>query len=172
MFTQLARRASFIATLLALPFALGAQSVNQTAVAAAGDAGPAPSIIDPSTTFHACYVPNSGTVYRIKTANTPATCTKPTHVEFSWSQSLTAEVTVVTKQFEVTANQGQAGVAECPFGTRLISGGYFLGGFNLTTGMPVVYANSPSENGWYVGAYNIGSLAKTFTVIAYASCLK
>lgn len=38
------------------------------------------------STLHACYVPRSGTVYRIKTGNTPPACTKPTHVEFSWEQ--------------------------------------------------------------------------------------
>jgi hypothetical protein len=43
------------------------------------------SLIDPSTTYYACYVPSSGTVYRIKTADTPSACTKPTHVEFSWN---------------------------------------------------------------------------------------
>jgi hypothetical protein len=35
-------------------------------------------------TFYACYVPSTGAVYRIKTADTPQACTKTTHVEFSW----------------------------------------------------------------------------------------
>ncbi|HEY0930548.1 MAG TPA: tail fiber domain-containing protein [Gemmatimonas sp.] len=42
--------------------------------------------------FHACYVPASGTVYRIKAANTPANCLQPTHVAFSWTDGTDAAV--------------------------------------------------------------------------------
>ena len=38
-----------------------------------------------TTTLTACYVPKSGTVYRIKAPNTPQACTKADHVEFNWS---------------------------------------------------------------------------------------
>jgi len=40
-----------------------------------------------SATYAACYVPRSGTVYRIKAPNTPSACTKKDHVEFSWTEA-------------------------------------------------------------------------------------
>src|SRR5690606_16891181 len=40
---------------------------------------------DASAVLHACYVPASGTVYRIGVSGAPATCLDPTHVAFSWS---------------------------------------------------------------------------------------
>lgn len=40
-----------------------------------------------SATYSACYVPRSGTVYRIKAPNTPSACTKKDHVEFSWTEA-------------------------------------------------------------------------------------
>ena len=38
-----------------------------------------------SDTLHACYVPASGTMYRIKAANSPAACVDPAHVAFSFN---------------------------------------------------------------------------------------
>jgi hypothetical protein len=49
--------------------------------------------------IYACYVPWTGTVYRIKEPNTPAQCFSPTHVEFSWNQQ------------GIQGPQGVAGVA-------------------------------------------------------------
>lgn len=40
-----------------------------------------------SDTYTACYVPRSGTVYRIKAPNTPSDCTKQDHIEFSWTEA-------------------------------------------------------------------------------------
>ena len=37
--------------------------------------------------LYACYVPASGTVYRIKVPGGKEACTAPTHVEFSWNES-------------------------------------------------------------------------------------
>ncbi len=42
------------------------------------------------TVFYACYVPASGTVYRIKAANTPQNCLQPTHVAFNWTDGASA----------------------------------------------------------------------------------
>ena len=36
-------------------------------------------------TLTGCYVPNSGTVYRIKAADLPSACHSKNHVEFTWS---------------------------------------------------------------------------------------
>jgi hypothetical protein len=43
-----------------------------------------------STTIYACYVPASGTVYRIKAPGLKTDCNSPQHVEFSWNDSGTA----------------------------------------------------------------------------------
>jgi hypothetical protein len=40
-----------------------------------------------STTIYACYVPSSGTVYRIKAPGLKDACNSPQHVEFSWNES-------------------------------------------------------------------------------------
>ncbi|MDF1505603.1 tail fiber domain-containing protein [Roseisolibacter sp. H3M3-2] len=40
--------------------------------------------------LHACYVPASGTVYRIKEANTAQACLQPSHVAFSWTDGADA----------------------------------------------------------------------------------
>lgn len=48
--------------------------------------GLAPSFAAAQTpTLRACYVPGSGTVYRIGAEGTPAACHSPKHVEFSWA---------------------------------------------------------------------------------------
>jgi hypothetical protein len=40
----------------------------------------------PPVLIYACYVPTSGTVYRIKTVDTRENCVAPNHVEFFWNQ--------------------------------------------------------------------------------------
>ena len=40
----------------------------------------------PPAIIYACYVPTSGTVYRIKETDLRETCTSPHHVEFNWNQ--------------------------------------------------------------------------------------
>lgn len=66
------RRGPFVSTLAAVAAALAAT------LGAAPSAGA-------QTVFHACYVPASGTVYRIKAPSTPQNCLQPTHVAFSWT---------------------------------------------------------------------------------------
>jgi hypothetical protein len=36
--------------------------------------------------IHACYVPNTGTIYRIKAVDTKETCNSNKHIEFAWNQ--------------------------------------------------------------------------------------
>lgn len=66
------RRGPFLSTLAAAAAALA------VTLGAAQSAGA-------QTVFHACYVPASGTVYRIKAPSTPQNCLQPTHVAFSWT---------------------------------------------------------------------------------------
>ena len=72
--------AALVSAVALVPMALGAQQVTPR-----GTTANLAALIDPSTTYTACYVPSSGTVYRIKTADTPPACTKSNHVEFSWN---------------------------------------------------------------------------------------
>jgi trimeric autotransporter adhesin len=62
----------------ALLFAVSAQP-------AAAQANELPPLI------HACYVPNTGTIYRIKTEDTKENCNSNKHIEFSWSQEGTLD---------------------------------------------------------------------------------
>jgi hypothetical protein len=50
-------------------------------------AGSAAAQTTTSPTFYACYVPSSGTVYRIKEPGLRTACSAPTHMEFSWSEN-------------------------------------------------------------------------------------
>jgi trimeric autotransporter adhesin len=53
-----------------------------------------PSSIQPGSmpnVIHACYVPNTGTIYRIKTEDTKQNCNSAKHIEFSWSQEGTLD---------------------------------------------------------------------------------
>jgi hypothetical protein len=46
----------------------------------------APLLAQTPTVLSACYVPKSGTVYRVGAANAPAACVKQDHVPFSWNE--------------------------------------------------------------------------------------
>src|SRR5688500_12736162 len=56
----------------------------------AGSAAAQTATPSSSATLYACYVPNSGTVYRIKADGLRQSCTSPQHVEFSWNEGGTA----------------------------------------------------------------------------------
>lgn len=47
--------------------------------------GCAPLVALEAQQVHACYRPETGTVYRIKAAGFPAVCKQSSHVEFSWA---------------------------------------------------------------------------------------
>jgi hypothetical protein len=78
-------RAALAGLAFAIPGALSAQGARPDAPRhTAVPAVDAAASLTPET-YHACYVPNTGTVYRIKTADTPTGCAKTTHVEFNWN---------------------------------------------------------------------------------------
>jgi len=64
--------------LIAMLTLVGAAGVGGTALAQTTPP-PAPKV------FHACYVPLTGTVYRVGETGIHATCTSDTHVPFSWT---------------------------------------------------------------------------------------
>ena len=99
-----------------------------------------------TTVLYACYVPDKGTVYRIKTADTPAECEKK-DVQFSWSDAGTSAglINGLTLHSE-TATLPGAGrfFAGCPTGQSVVNFGYELpAGQSLT----VVYGSRPAING-------------------------
>src|SRR5215204_5042999 len=69
-FTLISRAAVLGAILAAAPAALEAQTTT-----------PTPKV------YYACYVPTTGTVYRIKEPNLKQACTSSTHVPFSWTDT-------------------------------------------------------------------------------------
>jgi hypothetical protein len=80
------------------------------------------------TTMHACYVPKTGTVYRIKVTGTPVKCS-PNHVEFSWtagSGALPAPQVIVTASTPPAIDAGaEIGMdVTCPAGTTMLTGGF------------------------------------------------
>lgn len=57
------------------------------------------------TVLSACYVPKSGTVYRVEALDAPPACIKPEHVPFSWNEE------GIQGQQGETGPQGEAGPA-------------------------------------------------------------
>ena len=92
------------------------------------------------STLYACYVPKSGTVYRIKVTGTPVKCA-PNHVEFSWTagaQSAPQVIVSETKLFVIPPGYTVGVDAECPAGTVMLSGGWdATEGIVLKAGYPV-----------------------------------
>ena len=63
--------------------------------------------------FFACYVPATGTVYRVKEPNTPTACdTKKAHVEFSWTDGVAAVRMTDAAAGDVTGTFGSLTVAK------------------------------------------------------------
>lgn len=121
------------------------------------------------TKYHACYVPGSGTIYRIKEANTPATCKKSTHVEFQWIDFPRAISPTLAhaEQLITPGGAGMAVVAQCPLGSMAVTGGYYLEGTNLT-----VFENDPTSDvrQWVVGVRNEGTTP--YKAHAFARCVR
>ena len=131
-------------------------------------------------TLSGCYVPNSGTVYRIKAADLPTACHSKNHVEFTWSlqgpQGLTGPVGPTGPQgpagpagglpasgiqvVRVASEQIGVGLfssvsAPCPAGTLAITGGFEdvqTPRIRVFRSTPVITAGKPT--GWSVGFEN------------------
>lgn len=84
-----------------------------------------PAAVQAQSTITACYVPKSGSVYRIKTEGAPSAC-KSNHVEFSWVSSTSpwGPYTAVEQPMNIQPGETADGVASCPAGRQPISGGF------------------------------------------------
>ena len=125
--------------------------------------------------FYACYVPSSGSVYRIKEVDLKQECAKSNHVQFSWTDGAghVSETFTVTSPTQVTNTEvGQVlYVQACPAGSQLVGGGHRVTGY--TNSFPLVSRSTPSDDGtgWAVNVMagpNGG--AASFTV--WARCAK
>ena len=76
------------------------------------------------TTLYACYVPDKGTMYRIKTSDTPADCDKK-DVQFSWTDHGSGPISgLIFASAVVTMPVSGRYFASCPTGKSVISFGY------------------------------------------------
>ena len=122
--------------------------------------------------FYACYVPSSGSVYRIREVDLKQECSKPTHVQFSWTDGNPAALSRtfnVTSSRQVAQAQSQKDVVvPCPAGSQLVGGGHAM--TSGTIPLFAVWRNSPDAagTGWAVSLINLTDASQTFTV--YARC--
>ena len=122
------------------------------------------------TTYHACYVPGSGTVYRIKATNTPAACNKGTHVEFQWTDFVRAiDPVMATKTVTVPPGVTGGVSVDCPIGSIA-----YTGGFGVSSAALKVIANRPTVvvdmRRWVVLAFNESGIPQELT--AFARCVR
>src|ERR1043166_9978545 len=69
---------------LLVPSPVRARSGAAGASAPALTARPAPAAIAADSTIAACFVPASGTVYRIELPGLPSSCLATSHIRFTW----------------------------------------------------------------------------------------
>ncbi len=122
------------------------------------------------TTYYACYVPGSGTVYRIKAANAPAACSKRTHIEFQWTDFVRAiDPVIATKTVTVPPGLTGGVSVDCPIGSIA-----YTGGFGLSSVALKVTASRPTllddMRRWVVLAYNESGTPQELT--AFARCVR
>src|SRR5205085_2853056 len=92
--THIAWVLALAAAMLAIPIPGVARAQNQ----------------DMSTVYDACYVPTSGSVYRISANNnTPPNCTSTTHWKFRWNTAGPVGPTGPTGPIGATGGQGPIG---------------------------------------------------------------
>jgi hypothetical protein len=133
-----------------------------------------PAAAQAQTTITACYVPKSGSVYRIKVEGAPGKCAQ-NHVEFSWDTGITitpimwGDYTTITDTFTMQPGEWNFGVALCPIGHAAMTGGFVVHDPETAN----VLITSSQHNGitpaWGVGARNLGSDPAQVTVKVYCA---
>ena len=147
--------------------------------------------------LYGCYVPSSGTVYRIKGAGLPDECRSPQHVQFTWSLQGPAGPQgptgpqgpqgvpgpagglsgheVVTSPINVAPGNVLLGhAAECPTGKRVVGGGFFAESartgvlWTIQTSRPAQDPFSQAWSRWGVEARH--NAATEQTLVVYAVC--
>ena len=121
-------------------------------------------------TITACYVPKTGSVYRIQAAGAPAACKSTSHVEFSWDagQSLPTAPQEVVKLSLIQPGDDAFVTAACPAGTEAFSGAFRL----IPPATDVVFLLSSKSTvpvGWVVRVRNEGTIAAEIAAHAFCS---
>ena len=134
------------------------------------------NVAQAQTTMYACYVKNTGTVYRIKTTGAPTKCSS-NHTEFSWNmegkegpqgpqgpqgpEGPSGWPGVYRLGVFHVAPIGTTDLANyCPSGQILLSGGHYAinppAGLEIIGSSPHYSANEPPEtrSGWKVRVRN------------------
>lgn len=127
-----------------------------------------PAAAEAQTTITACYVPNSGSVYRIKAAGTPSSC-KQNHVQFSWETDVAVDYNIrpgIPNGQPFAPDQTMTFTAHCQGGEVAVGGGFSVGGPVLM----VAEGPIPGNQGWSVTLRNPGPIPY-FTVGVRAICL-
>jgi hypothetical protein len=129
----LTRRSQLLRTIVGTTALLACADVGQptqpteSRARSAGGSKPSADVIASSvtqTTFYACYTPGKGTVYRIKTSDTPQACEKK-DVEFSWTDRASSPISGLTFH-NATVTIGTSGrfFATCDAGQSVVNFGY------------------------------------------------
>lgn len=133
--------------------------------------------------IHACFVPSSGTIYRIKFADPAETCKAPQHVEFQWNiQGPTGSAgadgvsgwELVEDESDIPPVGVGIAVAWCPVGKRVLGGGYFFLSDSFTEGR-VATSSHPTASegglwGWRVVIAHTDDASHNPAFKAYAIC--
>lgn len=120
-----------------------------------------PTAAQAQETLTACYVPKSGSVYRIKTPDTPAAC-KSNHVQFSWTHgasTFTRHESAANAKL-ISPNAFAQLTAECDAGEVVVSGGwttYPNGPVSVSASRPNTGLDQQPLQEWFVDVRNTGS---------------
>ena len=117
--------------------------------------------------IYACYVPDKGTMYRIKTADTQSECAKK-DVEMSWQDQGTGNIAgIVFASASVTLPSDGRYIATCPAGKSVMNFGWEIPS-NSTATASQILGNRPAVG---VGQLNWGFHAAGGTqYVFYWSC--
>ena len=130
-----------------------------------------PAAAQAQTTITACYVPKSGSVYRIKVEGSPTKCAQ-NHVEFSWTDGLSAAPlapTVYSEGYAIPASDTIDLYKSCPLaGQVLVTGGYQVAGTN-TQDLEIQASRPNLVTNWFVKVVNHGDSGGN-QVIIWISC--
>jgi hypothetical protein len=132
-----------------------------------------PAAAEAQTTITACYVPKTGSVYRIEATGAPVAC-KNGHVEFSWTTPAVSygPITTVSASLTLAPYAEGSKAVDCPAGSVALSGGYLNGGLILPSLTVMMNGRNPQTGGWFVYAKNLSDAhSATLTVQAYCATI-
>jgi hypothetical protein len=138
----------------------------------------------PPPVIEACYVPASGTIYRIKAPNAPNACLSPAHAPFTWNQQGPAGpkgdagpaatlgyARVGTNPFNVQRGVYTTASKDCPSGKKVVGGGVEVVGSTTSSqvNLDIKESYPSSVSQWRVVLANTAST--DFQAIVYAICI-